>query len=229
MVSVACVAYCDGDEAGRRRARKQLELPPTRRVVALLPGSRRSEIRFLGTIFLQAARLLRASFADPVFLIPTPSAEVDDAVRTLLGEADAGALDVRIVRGGSRVAIAAADAVLAKSGTATLETMLLRRPMVVSYRMGALTTWLIRSMKKTDHVALPNILAGRALVPELLQEKAEPGLLASALVEQYERCHADGDYLRACAHWHRQLRQGAAARAAAAVLALADAGRPARS
>ena len=220
------IGLCDGDDAARRRARAQLDLPPTRRVVALLPGSRRSEIRFLGAVFLQAARLLRDSFADPVFLIPTPSAEVDDAVRTLLGEGDAAALDVRIARGCSRTAIAAADAVLVKSGTATLETMLLRRPMVVSYRMGALTAWLIRRMKKTDHVALPNILAGRPLVPELLQEQAQPALLAQALVEQHERCRPDSDYLRACAYWHRRLRQGAADRAAAAVLALVDAGRP---
>ena len=224
------IAPDDGDDAARRRARATLDLPPRRRVVALLPGSRHAEIRFLGDVFLQTAALLRESFGDPVFLIPTPSAAVDAAVRRLLAQArtaaaPAAGLDVRVVRGGARAVIAAADAVLAKSGTATLETMLLRRPMVVAYRMGALTTWIVRRMKKTDHVALPNILAGRALVPELLQEQAEPGRLAHALVAQFERCQGDGDYLRACAHWHDQLRRGAAARAADAVLSLVDAAR----
>ena len=160
------IAPDDGDDAARRRARATLDLPPRRRVVALLPGSRHAEIRFLGGVFLQTAALLREAFGEPVFLIPTPSAATDDAVHRLLAQAHG--LDVRVVRGGARAVIAAADAVLAKSGTATLETMLLRRPMVVAYRMGALTTWIVRRMKKNEHVALPNILAGRALVPELL-------------------------------------------------------------
>ena len=219
----------DGDHAARRRARDEIDLPQERPVFALLPGSRRSEIRFLGGVFLEAAALLRDAFADAVFLIPTPSAAVDAAVRALLAQtpppgAATGDLDVRVVRGGARKAIAAADAVLAKSGTATLETMLLRRPMVVAYRLGALTAWVVRRLQKTAHVALPNILAGRPLVPELLQEQAQPERLAQALIEQLHLCQEDGDYLRACAHWHHQLRQDGAARAAEAVLALVEHG-----
>ena len=212
----------DGDEAARRRARDELDVPLERRVFALLPGSRRSEIRFLGGVFLQAAKLLGDEFPDALFLIPTPSAAVDAAVRALLAQTPPAGLDARVVRGGARKVIAAADAVLTKSGTATLETMLLRRPMVVAYRLGALTAWIIRRMQKTDHVALPNILAGRPLVPELLQEQAEPARLARALTEQLQRCQEDDDYQRACAHWHHQLRQDGAARAAEAVLALVE-------
>lgn len=217
----------DGDEAAKRAARAALGIAAERRVVALLPGSRRAEIRFLGGVFLAAAALLRERFGAPVFLIPTPSDAVDAAVRALLAASPhngaGGALDVRIVRGGARAALAAADAVLAKSGTATLEAMLLRRPMVVAYRLGRVSAWIVRRLKRSDHVALPNILAGRALVPELLQEDAEPARLADAVVAQYERCQQGDEYLRACAHWHRQLRQGAAERAADAVLALVDA------
>lgn len=218
----------DGDDAAKRRARAALGIPAERRVVALLPGSRRAEIRFLGGVFLDAAALLRERFGEPVFLIPTPSDAVDAAVRALLTSSPHGnrpkdALDVRIVRGGARAALAAADAVLAKSGTATLEAMLLRRPMVVAYRLGRVSAWIVRRLKRSDHVALPNILAGRALVPELLQEDAEPARLADALVAQHERCQRGDEYLRTCAHWHRQLRQGAAERAADAVLALVDA------
>ncbi len=212
----------DGDEAARRRARDELDVPQERRVFALLPGSRRSEIRFLGGVFLQAAKLLGGEFPDALFLIPTPSAAVDAAVRALLAQTQPPGLDVRVVRGGARKVIAAADAVLTKSGTATLETMLLRRPMVVAYRLGALTAWIIRRMQKTDHVALPNILAGRPLVPELLQEQAEPARLASALTEQLQRYQEDDDYQHTCAHWHDQLRQDGAARAAESVLALVE-------
>ena len=212
----------DGDDAARARAREELDIPQERRVFALLPGSRRSEIRFLGGVFLQAAKLLGDEFPEAVFLIPTPSAAVDAAVRALLAQTQPAGLDARVVRGGARKVIAAADAVLTKSGTATLETMLLRRPMVVAYRLGALTAWIIRRMQKTDHVALPNILAGQPLVPELLQEQAEPVRLASAVKEQLQRCQKDDDYQRACAHWHHQLRQDGAARAAEAVLALVE-------
>ena len=125
-----------------------------------------------------------------------------------------------MVHGHSREVIAAADMVLTKSGTATLETMLLRRPMVVAYKLGALTAWLVRRLQRSDYVALPNILAGRQLVPELLQEDADPERLAKALIAQYERARSDGEYRRACEHWHGQLRQGAADKAADVVLAL---------
>ena len=212
----------DGSKEARQRARDALGLPRERRIVTLLPGSRRSEIRLLGRLFLDTAERLRERFETPLFLIPTPTGTVDQAVRALVdgSSVQPNGVEVRVVRNESRLAIAAADAVLAKSGTATLETLLLRRPMVVAYRVGALTAWIVRRLKTSDFVALPNILAGHELVPELLQERAEPEALARALIEQYERCNADPEYLGACAHWHQRLRQGAAERAAEAVLAL---------
>lgn len=127
---------------------------------------------------------------------------------------------MRVVRGRSRLAIAAADLVLTKSGTATLETLLLRRPMVVAYRVGPVTAWIVRRLKRSAFVALPNILAGRALVPELLQERAEPEALARALRAEHGRAAASDEYANACAEWHRRLRRDAARRAASAVLAL---------
>lgn len=218
----------DGTEEAKQCARKELGVPADRRVIALLPGSRRSEIDFLGCIFLDTAARLHKALEEPIFLVPTPTLAVHDAVQAILanwsnraqGEATQRDMDVRLVRDRSRAVIAAADAVLVKSGTGTLETMLLRRPMVVSYRMGALTVWIIRRLKKSDFIALPNILAGRELVPELVQEDAEPSRLAAALIEQHRRCQADSEYLDACAHWHERLRQGGAGRAAEAVLSL---------
>lgn len=213
----------DGTAEGRRRARENLEIADDRFVIALLPGSRASEIDFLGGVFLDTASLLQGDFDNPLFILPTPTRRVRDRVADTLGKGKEDRdLDVRLIHGLARTAIAAADLVLVKSGTATLETLLLRRPMVVAYRLGNLTAWIIRRMQKSAYVALPNILAGRELVPELLQEDAEPTRLAKALVEQYERSQSDGDYQRACAHWHRELRQGGAGKAADTVLSLVN-------
>ena len=211
----------DGSDAARQRARQALGVPAQSVVIALLPGSRRSEIDFMGRLFLDAAVLLDAAFANAVFLIPTPTQAVHDAMQAVLARhPQCKNLAVQLVQGQSRTVIAAANMVLAKSGTATLETMLLRRPMVVSYRLGAVSAWLILRLKKSDFVALPNILAGEALVPELLQQDAEPHRLATALKEQYQRSQTDDAYYRACTHWHNELRRGGADKAAEAVLAL---------
>ena len=86
--------------------------------------------------------------------------------------------------------------------------------------MGALTAWLVRRLKTSDFVALPNILTGRELVPELLQEDADPARLAEALLEQHRRCQTDADYFDTCARWHEKLRQGGAGKAAEVVLSL---------
>lgn len=213
----------DGCETARTQARRTLGVAADGAVVAVLPGSRRSEVAHLGRLFLDALALLPAPFANAVFLVPTPHQGIYDAMTEICGAhpgvGDAG-LDVRLVHGQARTVIAAADVVLTKSGTATLETMLLRRPMVVSYRLGALSAWLVRRLSRSEFVALPNILAGRELVPELLQEHATPQRLAAALVEQQHRSQRDEDYFETCAHWHRALRQDGAANAADAVLAL---------
>ena len=216
----------DGSEAARGRAREALGLPAQRPVVALLPGSRRSEIRFLGRFFLDAASRLAAPFDAAVCVIPAPSDAVYADVRALVAGPAGRGLDARVLRGRSRLAIAAADLVLTKSGTATLETLLLRRPMVVAYRVGAVTAWIVRRLARSQFVALPNILAGRALVPELLQERAEPEALARALQAEHARAAASDEYRDACAEWHRRLRRDAARRAAAAVLALVSKAAP---
>ena len=210
-----------GSDAARRCARRTLGVATDGVAIALLPGSRRSEIDFLGRLFLDAAVLLEETFPAASFLIPTPTPTVHDAMQAVLAaHPRAREMAVRLVAGQSRTVIAAADMVLAKSGTATLETMLLRRPMAVSYRLGAITAWLVLRLKKSDFVALPNILAGEALVPELLQDDAEPRRLAAALTEHYRRSQTDDAYFRACGEWHRALRQGGAGKAADVVLAL---------
>lgn len=213
----------DGSETARQSAREALGVATSGTVVALLPGSRRSEIDFLGRLFLDTATSLDLPRAR--FLVPAPNTHVYDAMAAVVARhrrETASELDVQLVHGQSRTVIAAADIVLTKSGTATLETMMLRRPMVVAYRLGAFSAWLVRRLKKSDFVALPNILAGRPLVPELLQEDATPAQLAAALHEQMRDGVASADYLNACAHWHQRLRQGGAGKAAEAVLELID-------
>ncbi|MCY3839312.1 MAG: lipid-A-disaccharide synthase [Gammaproteobacteria bacterium] len=217
------IAPEDGSEEGRNRARGVLGLADDRFVITLLPGSRASEIDFLGGLFLDTALLLLDGFDDPLFVLPTPTRRLHDRLAATVAACQVGrTVDVRVIHGHSRTAIAAADLVLAKSGTATLETLLLRRPMVVAYRLGNLTAWVVRRLQKSAYVALPNILAGRELVPELLQEDAQPARLAEALVEQYERSQADDSYLHCCSRWHEELRQGGAGKAADVVLSLVD-------
>ena len=164
------------DRATQRRA---LGLPDSGELVALLPGSRRGEVELLGPLFLAAAARLQLGRPQLHWVIPAASAERRAQLETLLTATQG--LRCTLLDGQSREAMAAADAVMLASGTATLEACLLQRPMVVAYRMAplswALVSWLVRS----PFAALPNILAGRALVPELLQKAATPEALAATL------------------------------------------------
>ena len=208
----------DGSAAAQRAARVALGLPQDRTVLGVLPGSRMAEVDYLAHAFLTAVARSRETFGgDPLVAIPTVSERVHARVRAVAGQFP---LDVRLVEGQSRLVMAASDMLLVKSGTATLEAMLLRRPMVVSYRMGSVGAAIFRAMSTTKYVALPNILAGHELVPELLQETATPTNLAAAIEGVWHRTRSDSTYFNACEDLHRQLRRGADGQAAEAVLAL---------
>ena len=127
-----------------------------------------------------------------------------------------------LVDGQSREVLTACDAAIVKSGTATLEAMLLGCPMVVTYRLGAVTHAIVRRLLRTPFIALPNILAGHALVPELLQTAATPTALAIALLQQLDRVQLDPDYLGAFARLHLDLRRHADRSAAEAVRKLLE-------
>lgn len=208
----------DGSPEARRAARTALGLPLDRVVLGVLPGSRMAEINYLAHSFLEAVARARATFGgDPLVVVPTVSKRVHAAVRAV---AEPFPLELRLIEGQSRLVMAASDMLLVKSGTATLEAMLLRRPMVVAYRLGSVGAAIFRAMSTTKYVALPNILAGRELVPELLQETATPANLAAATEGVWRRVHADSTYFDACEELHRQLRRGADGQAAEAVLSL---------
>jgi lipid-A-disaccharide synthase len=166
-----------GDAAGYRQA---LGLPSGHTLVALLPGSRHSEIDRILPPMLDAAERIRALHPDVQFVIPVAPTLREEALRPALSRhAD---LTVHLVAGRADEAVGASDAALVKSGTATLETALMNRPMVVVYKMAWLTYWLGRMLVHgVTHFALVNLLAGRTVVPELLQSEASPERMAAEI------------------------------------------------
>ena len=207
-----------GGDAGRRAARAALGFAGDKPLVALLPGSRNGEVRLMLRLFLETAALLRGCLEGVAFVIPCPTPSVAGAVEKELAQWPQ--LPCSVHRGDGRLPLTACDAALVKSGTGTLEAMLLRRPMVVTYRLGPLAWWLARRLVRTEFVALPNLLAGRALVPELLQSAATPAALAEKLRSELDKFTRDPDHLQGFAALHERLRRNAGERAADAVAGL---------
>ncbi len=202
-------------EADRALARQALQLPGQGAVVALLPGSRGGEVARLGELFLEAAGRILAVRPDVHFVLPCASAERRQQLEQMLAGRD---LPLTLIDGRSHEALAACDAVLIASGTATLEALLFKRPMVVAYRVAPMTYRILSRLVKSPYVALPNLLAQRLLVPELLQDAATPEALAAALLPLLDDGQAQVEGFGAI---HRALRQDASVQAAEAVLALA--------
>jgi lipid-A-disaccharide synthase len=208
-------------EVDREGARAALGLSSSDAVVALLPGSRMGEVERLGADFVRAAAWLRERRPELRFIAPMATARSREAFERKCAQVT-GSPDIMIVDGRAQQVLAACDAAIVASGTATLETLLSRRPMVVAYRFGALTAFLLRSLRlvKVPYFSQPNLLVGRALVPEFLQEQVSGAALGEALLGRL----ADREYLRLLdaefLKVHQTLRGGAAGRAAEAILAL---------
>jgi lipid-A-disaccharide synthase len=192
-------------------------------LVALLPGSRMGEVKYLGPAFMQAAVWLRQRLPDLQFAIPAASPAIRNAMQT---ETDAAGLGsaVTIVDGRAREVMAAADSVLLASGTATLETMLVRRPMVVAYKVFWLTAWLLRKsgLVKVDRFSLPNLLADAKLVPEILQEEATGPILGAAVLNQLQNPQVTHDMVNQFEDLAGMLRCDASEQAAAGVQELLE-------
>jgi lipid-A-disaccharide synthase len=206
----------------RDAARAALGLPRDATVIALLPGSRLGEVSRLGADFAATAALLSSHAAKgqtPLFIAPMATPKVREIFAAQVAAAGA---QVQLLDGQSRLALAAADAVLVASGTATLETLLMRRPMVVAYRLAPLTAFLAQrlGLVKVQHFSQPNLLAGQALVPEFFQSAVTPPALAEALSAQLTDTAARAHREAAFESIHLQLRQDGASKAAAAVLTL---------
>ncbi len=205
--------------ADRAGARDALGLPAEGIVVALLPGSRAAEVDRLGGEFLAAAAWIAARRPEVRFVAPMASARAREIFQSKRAEVPESP-EVLITDGQAQRVLAACDGALVASGTATLETLLSRRVMVVAYRLGSLTAFLLRRLRlvKVPYFSQPNLLLGRAFVPEFFQEQVRPAALGEALLGRLE----DAAYRRELAvefeRVHRELRRGGAGRAADAIL-----------
>jgi lipid-A-disaccharide synthase len=205
-------------EVDREAARVKLGLPREGCLFALLPGSRQSELKHLAPVFIETARLLLKRFPDARFLVPFATRETRDLFDAALWQANGKDLPFIRLFGHAHDAMAAADGVLVASGTATLEAALIKRPMVIAYRMSSNSARLMRRMAYLPYHGLPNILAGRFVVPEFIQEDATPENLAQALGNAVADPVLTGRLERLFTDLHRQLRQNTAEKAAAAIL-----------
>ena len=205
-------------DVDQRAVRERLGVPQDSPVVALLPGSRQSELHFMAETFIETAKRLLDRYPTLQFLVPLVSRETRLQFETALWKLKADELPFTLMFGHAADAIAASDAVLVASGTATLETALVGRPMVITYKMSPWSWRLMRGMRYLPWVGLPNILAGRYVVPEFLQDDATPENLAQALGNVLVDRQARAAITRVFESVHRQLRQDTAQKAADAVL-----------
>lgn len=201
----------------RAAARAELQLPQDGLVVALMPGSRGGEVGRLGPLFLAAAERLRSMRPGIRFVVPCASPERRAQLEQILAGRD---LPLTLLDGQSHAALAACNAVLIASGTATLEALLYKRPMVVAYSVAPLTFRILKRMVRSPYVALPNLLAQRLLVPELLQDAATPDAMARLLSPLLDNGDVQTEGFDAI---HRTLRCDASSQAASAVLELVGA------
>ena len=205
-------------EDGRVNARELLGVPPQKAVFALLPGSRQSELQYMAKTFVATAQEINKQLPDALFLVPLATRETRLIFETALYECGARDLPIRMLFGHSHDAMMASDVVLVASGTATLEAALLKRPMAIVYKMAPLTHRLMRRMGYLPYVGLPNILAGRFVVPEFIQDDATPENLAQALVNLLADKKTSAAIRAVFYDMHLQLRQNTAEKAALAII-----------
>jgi lipid-A-disaccharide synthase len=167
------------DRAG---AREQLRLPAAGKIIALLPGSRVSELEQMADLFIETAKQITAGLPGAQFLVPLVNRPTRELFETAIYRREAHELNLTVLFGHAHEAMAAADVVLAASGTATLEAALLGRPVVIAYRMPRLSYWMMKGRGYLPYVGLPNILAGEFVVPEFLQDEATAENLSQSIL-----------------------------------------------
>lgn len=202
----------------RDAMREQMRIQPHAKVFALLPGSRQSEVRQLARTYIDTARLILKKLPDAQFLVPLGSRETRNIFEEAIWFADAHELPITLLFGHAHDAMIAADGVLVASGTATLEAALLKRPMVITYRMPAFSWWLMNRKKYLPYAGLPNIIAGKFIVPELLQADATAENLAQALLNLVANKKAVSELEAQFGDMHALLKQNTAHQAAQAIL-----------
>jgi len=221
-VAVSCVGHPLADELPLQvdvnAAREELSLEHNAKILAMLPGSRQGEVSRLGPVFLATARRCLEKWPGLKIVIPC-AGEARKAQLSAMLE-NAGLPAIKLVLGQSRTVMAAADCLLMASGTATLEGLLLKKPMIVAYRMAPFSYAIISRMLKSRYISLPNLLADKAFVPEFLQEAANPEALFSEIDKLLTQSESREAVISTWESIHQSLRRNASDTAAKAVLAL---------
>lgn len=207
-------------EVDKQQARQELNIAQDAKVVALLPGSRGGEIFYIGKSFLEAARWLHERDSRICFVIPYVNDARKAQIESLI-ELYASDLPITLINGQSRTVMSASDVVVLASGTATLEAMLLKRPMVVAYRVSKITHFIMKRLLKVPFIALPNLLANKALVPELIQDDAQADLIGKNVLERLDSSKSL-ETQSAFVGLHQELKRNASEQAADAVVALLE-------
>jgi lipid-A-disaccharide synthase len=209
------------ENVDRESARRALGLDAQASVVALLPGSRRGEVARLAPDFAATARWLAAQRSNLIFVAPMASAATRQIFSRVL-KRDAPNLEVQLIDGQATAALSAANVVLVASGTASLEAALCKRPMVVVYRLGAITAWVLThfNLVKSKFFAQPNLLADRRVVGEYFQDQIIPESIGAELLMWLDDTERRSALEAEFAQIHANLRQGAGTRAAQAILEL---------
>lgn len=216
-------------EPDQQAARAGLKLNGERQIIALMPGSRGGELKYLAEPFLDTARWLAERNPQLLFIMPAANQTRYDHLQQLI-ESDYPDLNLRLVLQHSREVMQAADAVLMASGTATLEALLLKKPMVVAYKMAPISYRILSRLVKSSYISLPNLLADDALVPEILQDDVRPEVLGPAIEKALVDSKQDSELKNRFMEIHNQLRQNASEQAADAIIQLLkDKGVPAMS
>lgn len=205
----------------RGEARAELGLENSSQVVAVMPGSRLGEVEMMWPIFSEAMSQLLVEKPELEFLVPAANARIYEKI------AATNRPGVHLFRGEARTAVAASNAVLLASGTSTLEVMLLDRPMVVAYRLGQVTYQIARHLVRTPYISIPNLLANKALIPEFIQDRADPKALAEALLLLLDDPQAEQEQRQAFLPLRKQLERDSSDQAAKAISELIEAERSA--
>lgn len=207
-------------EIDKFQARRELGIPEHARVVALLPGSRASEVERMGKLFMHSAVFCLEQDPELLFYIPAANSDRYRQLHHQLN--DYVDFPLQLFNGNSHRVMAAADVLLLASGTVTLEALLLKKPMVVAYKMAPLTFKILSWLVKTPFVSLPNLLANKLLVPELLQDNATPEKLSAAVMHYFDNPEESQALSNTFADMHITLKRDASVRAAAAIAKLID-------
>lgn len=201
-------------------AREKLNQPTDGKIVALLPGSRGGEIAYIGQSFLEAADWLYQHDSDIRFLLPYVNDDRKHQLESLISAYPA-TLPITLIEGQSRDVMAASDVVVLASGTATLEAMLLKRPMVVAYKVSRITHYIMKRLLKAPFISLPNLLANKELVPELIQDNAQADRIGQSVLDRLDEGKSKA-MQSAFEHMHLDLKKDANEQAADAIVNLLE-------